>query len=249
VLIGSTKPIALKAVSKRATLAAARDAGAALAEADLLYGEGAVLRALGASRHRNMLRFHGQWEDAEHVYLGLQLCMGGELADWVGRQPAYTEAVAAKAVYDVLQALTHAHGLGVVHRDVKPANVLFSSTAPDAYLKLADWGLAARWAPGGPPLTEHCGTLEYTAPEMAAGEYDARADVWSAGVLLLLLLTGKNALRGPSAEATRFRCAAARARRARRRAVRRRARVAARRRRAAHRPRPPRRVQDPGRPT
>ena len=164
VLVEGARAVALKAISKERTRAAAQRGGAQQSAQELLYGEAKLLEELAATKHRNMLRFHGWWQDEGFVYVAQQLCMGGELPEWLSRQPAYSETVAAKVMYDLLQALTHCHGLGVVHRDIKPQNLLFSSAAPDAYLKLADWGLAARWRPSDAPLAEFCGTLDFVSP-------------------------------------------------------------------------------------
>ena len=206
VLVEGARAVALKAISKERTRAAAQRGGAQQSALELLYGEAKLLEELAATKHRNMLRFHGWWQDEGFVYVAQQLCMGGELPEWLSRQPAYSETVAAKVMYDLLQALTHCHGLGVVHRDIKPQNLLFSSAAPDAYLKLADWGLAARWRPSDAPLAEFCGTLDFVSPEMLEGAYTATTDVWAAGVLLHLLLCGRNPFRGPSSAATEHRC-------------------------------------------
>lgn len=181
VLIDGSRAVALKAANKELTLRGAAD-GEQQSEHEILYGEAIMLEELAASKHRNMLRFHGWWEDGSYIYTAQQLCMGGELPEWLSRQPAYTEAVAAKVIYDLLQALVHCHSLGIVHRDVKPQNMLFTSAAPDAYMKLADWGLASRWTSNQPELTELCGTLDFTSPEMLDGQYTATTDVWSAGV-------------------------------------------------------------------
>ena len=206
VLVEGTRAVALKAISKERTRAAAQRGGGQQSAQELLYGEAKLLEELATTKHRNMLRFHGWWQDEGFVYVAQQLCMGGELPEWLSRQPAYSETVAAKVTYDLLQALTHCHGLGVVHRDIKPQNLLFSSAAPDAYLKLADWGLAARWRPSDAPLAEFCGTLDFVSPEMLEGAYTATTDVWAAGVLLHLLLCGRNPFRGPSSAATEHRC-------------------------------------------
>ena len=179
VLLADSKTVALKAVSKEATKASLANSSAAATTSltELLYGEAALLEELAASRHRNMLKFHGWWEDGAHVYIAQQLCVGGELPQWLSQQPAYTEQLVAKVAYDLLQALVHCHGLNVVHRDVKPQNLLFTSVAPDAYLKLADWGLGTHWQLGEPPMTEFCGTLDYASPEMIEGSYAATTDV------------------------------------------------------------------------
>lgn len=205
VLVEGSRAVALKAISKERTCQAALRGNAKANVEEILYGEAMMLEELASGRHRNMLRFHGWWQDDGFVYVAQQLCMGGELPEWLSRQPAYTEAVAAKVTYDLLQALTYCHGLGVVHRDIKPQNLLFSSAAPDAYLKLADWGLATRWKAADEPLVEFCGTLDYSSPEMLGGAYTATTDVWAAGVLLHQLLSGRNPFRGPSVAATEHR--------------------------------------------
>lgn len=207
VLIAESKTVALKAVSKAATRTAALEGNTQSSLREILFSEAQMLEALAVGRHRNMLKFHGWWHDVNHVFIAQQLCVGGELPQWLTRQPSYTEQVAAKVTYDLLQALTYCHGQGIVHRDVKPQNLLFTSHAPDAYLKLADWGLACRWMPGEgvEPMSEYCGTLDYASPEMLNGAYSATSDVWSAGVILHFLLTGKNPFRGPSKAATEHR--------------------------------------------
>ena len=206
VLREEQKAVALKVVSKSRTRASAEHGSGVTSSLDeILYGEARVLQELASARHRNMLKFYGWWHDANHVYIAQQLCAGGELPQWLARQPAYTEQVAAKIIYDLLQALTFCHGVGVVHRDVKPQNLLFTSFQPDAYLKLSDWGLATHWREGQPPMSEFCGTLDFTSPEMLDGAYGATTDVWSAGVLLHVLLSGSNPFRGPSKAATEHR--------------------------------------------
>ena len=190
-----------------ATKRAAIDGGADAASAELaIYEEAKILEQLSVDRHRNMLRFHGWWQDDLHVYIAQQLCLGGELPEWLSRQPLYNEQLAAKVIYDLLQAITYCHSRGVCHRDVKPQNLLFTSFEPSAYLKLCDYGLATHWeAESSPPLSEFCGTLDYASPEMLAHSYTLTTDVWSVGVLLHVLLTGRNPFRGPSKAATEHR--------------------------------------------
>ena len=199
------KLVAIKAVSKVRTLDAAKRSSQATWE-ELLAMEVELVAELGAPpHHRNLCRFYGKYEDANFVYLVQQLCTGGELADWLAQQPEYSERLAARVAYDVLQALCACHEKDVVHRDLKPQNLLL--TAPDgaALLKLVDFGLAVRRPAGAPPLKEICGTLDYMAPEMLGGAYDEKVDVWAAGVLLYVLLTGRHPFRGPSQSATEAR--------------------------------------------
>ena len=213
---GTHKMVAVKAVSKARTQVAAERGDTHNSAEDILKIEIDAMRDLSETRHRNIPKFYGSWEDDLYVYLILQLCTGGELQDWLLRkseQEVYTERAAAKVAYDVLQALRKCHELGIVHRDVKPPNLLYSAPPSDegALLKLVDFGLAARHTADMPPLRDACGTLDFMAPEMLADEpsYGAKADVWSAGVLVYMLLSGSHPFRGPSQLATEERIKAA----------------------------------------
>jgi len=198
--IGSKqKAVAVKCIDKARTRAQAEAGGARTRWEELISCEVVITSELGQTRHRNLPRFFGKWEDLNHVHLVLQLCEGGELPGWLLEQKsAYSERLASRITYDALQAVLCCHDLGIVHRDLKPQNLLFTSDAEDARLLLVDFGLATRMEMGGPRLSEMCGTLDYMAPEMLQGSYDERVDVWAVGVLLHLLLTGSHPFRGPS---------------------------------------------------
>jgi serine/threonine protein kinase len=200
------KAVAVKCIDKARTRAQAEAGGARTQWQELIEYEVDITSELGQTRHRNMPRFYGKWEDTNHVHLVLQLCEGGELPGWLLEQKsAYSERLASRIIYDALQAVLCCHDLGIVHRDLKPQNLLLTSDAEDARLLLVDFGLATRMEMGGPRLSEMCGTLDYMAPEMLQGSYDERVDVWAVGVLLHLLLTGAHPFRGPSQSATQER--------------------------------------------
>uniref|UniRef100_A0A0A9EY01 PPCK2 n=1 Tax=Arundo donax TaxID=35708 RepID=A0A0A9EY01_ARUDO len=135
----------------------------------------------------------------------MDLCSGPDLLDWVHlrRGAPVPEPVAAAVVAQLAQALALCHRRGVAHRDVKPDNILIdgagegeeeedgeAEAAPRA--RLADFGSAAWIGAGGLGRVEGLvGTPHYVAPEVVAGdEYGAKADVWSAGVVMYVLLSG-----------------------------------------------------------
>jgi eukaryotic-like serine/threonine-protein kinase len=136
----------------------------------------------------------------ETAYLVMELVDGRTLRDVVLDSGALTPGEALSVTGDVLEALAEAHRKGVLHRDVKTANVL---VADDGRVKVADFGLARVVSPGGQSTTvgvgDLMGTAEYLAPEqLEAGETDARTDVYGVGVMLYEMLTGAPPFTGES---------------------------------------------------
>ena len=123
--------------------------------------------------------------------LVLELVTGGELFDRIVAKGNYSEKDAATCMSQLCQALDYLHTKKIVHRDLKPENLLYASPADDANLKVADFGLA-RMLTAGDMMKTACGTPGYVAPEILKNKgYDSGAvDMWSAGVILYILLCG-----------------------------------------------------------
>jgi serine/threonine-protein kinase len=132
--------------------------------------------------------------DEERQLLAMELCEGGPLRDLLARGPVDPE-VALKRAAELCDTLAAVHQRGVVHGDVKPANLLFRGTPRDGDLVLGDFGVAR--LTGDKPIVDDRGargTLAYMSPEQRRGELSPAADVHAAGVLLVELLAGTAAL-------------------------------------------------------
>lgn len=119
----------------------------------------------------------------------MELCGGGELFDRIVQKGHYSERQAAKLMKTIVGVVEACHSLGVMHRDLKPENFLFDSPDEDATLKAIDFGLSIFYKPGQ-YLSDVVGSPYYVAPEVLHKYYGPESDVWSAGVILYILLCG-----------------------------------------------------------
>eukprot|EP00526_Cylindrotheca_closterium_P002581 CAMPEP_0113643396 /NCGR_PEP_ID=MMETSP0017_2-20120614/22818_1 /TAXON_ID=2856 /ORGANISM="Cylindrotheca closterium" /LENGTH=951 /DNA_ID=CAMNT_0000554909 /DNA_START=95 /DNA_END=2948 /DNA_ORIENTATION=+ /assembly_acc=CAM_ASM_000147 len=142
--------------------------------------------------HPNIVRLEEVYESHTEIYLVQELCVGGELFDRLDEQPDYhyTEAECARLVKQMLCAVRYLHSKGIIHRDLKLENFLFSSNAKDSELKMIDFGLSKHFR-YGEMQHEAVGTPYTVAPEVIRGSYDERCDIWAIGVISFLLLSGE----------------------------------------------------------
>ncbi|KAK6791659.1 hypothetical protein RDI58_010740 [Solanum bulbocastanum] len=141
------------------------------------------------SEHPNVVRIKGTYEDALYVHIVMELCAGGELFDRIVEKGHYSEREAAKLIKTIVGVVEGCHSLGVMHRDLKPENFLFLSSDEDAALKATDFGLSVFYQPGE-MFSDVVGSPYYVAPEVLRKHYGPESDVWSAGVILYILLSG-----------------------------------------------------------
>ncbi|KAK3132959.1 hypothetical protein QOZ80_6AG0530080 [Eleusine coracana subsp. coracana] len=136
-----------------------------------------------------VVRLREACEDADGVHLVMELCEGGELFDRIFARGHYTERAAAKLAHTIVEVVQLCHENGVMHRDLKPENFLFLNKSEDSPLKAIDFGLSVYFKPGD-RFTEVVGSGCYMAPEVLNRSYGPEIDVWSAGVILHILLCG-----------------------------------------------------------
>ncbi|KAK1400512.1 Calmodulin-domain kinase CDPK protein [Heracleum sosnowskyi] len=139
--------------------------------------------------HPNIVAYKDVFEDKEAIYLVMELCRGGELFDRIAARGHYSERGAAIVTKTMLEVVKVCHDYGVIHRDLKPENFLFASEDENAPLKAIDFGLSIFFKPGE-SFREIVGSPYYMAPEVLRRKYGPEVDVWSAGVILYILLCG-----------------------------------------------------------
>ncbi|XP_021901192.1 calcium-dependent protein kinase 1-like [Carica papaya] len=137
----------------------------------------------------NVISIKGAYEDVVAVHVVMELCAGGELFDRIVQRGHYTERKAAELTRTIVGVVEACHSLGVMHRDLKPENFLFVGPEEDSLLKTIDFGLSIFFKPGE-RFTDVVGSPYYVAPEVLRKRYGPEADVWSAGVILYILLSG-----------------------------------------------------------
>lgn len=157
-------------------------------------------RATRRLAHRNVVRIFGadRWNDTP--FLVLELLEGAPLSALIRRGPLPWES-AARILIQIAGGIAHAHERGVIHRDLKPGNVLM---LPDETAKIIDFGLAHLTPdpePEGAGALPRAGTPSYMAPEQWLGlAQDARTDTWALGVVLFEMLTGRRPHEGAELE-------------------------------------------------
>lgn len=164
-----------------------------------LASKEAKLHRLAAAGNPLAVQIHADYEDDASIHLVLDLCTGPDLFDRIEDESSpISEPEAAMVIGDLMEAIAACHRRGVVHRDVKPENVVFDA---ERRIRLLDFG-SAGWIgeDGGGVMKGLVGTPYYVAPEVVRGEeYGEKVDVWSAGVVLYIMLGGAPPFHGETA--------------------------------------------------
>ncbi|XP_023578816.1 striated muscle preferentially expressed protein kinase isoform X2 [Octodon degus] len=160
-----------------------------------------VLRSL---HHERLMSLHEAYITPRYLVLITESCGNRELLCGLSDRFRYSEDDVATYVVQLLQGLDYLHGHCVLHLDIKPDNLLL---APDNALKIVDFGSAQPYNPQAlRPLGHRTGTLEFMAPEMVKGEpIGSATDIWGAGVLTYIMLSGHSPFYEPDPQETEAR--------------------------------------------
>lgn len=166
-----------------------------------MLGVNRELEILRQLDHPNIVKSKSFYEDIENYYLVMELVPGGDLMDFVAANGAIGEDATQVITKQILDGIAYVHKLGILHRDLKPDNILIMQDDP-IIVKITDFGLA-KISDNATFMKTFCGTLAYVAPEVITGKYDQHAtqsqgpgpnysnlvDIWSLGCLVYVLLT------------------------------------------------------------
>ncbi|KAK0086543.1 hypothetical protein PV325_002991 [Microctonus aethiopoides] len=193
--------VAIKSITKKS-----------LAKSQNLLGkEIKILKELTVLHHENVVALLDCMESNHNVFLVMEYCNGGDLADYLGAKGTLSEDTIRVFLKQLAGAMKALHAKGVVHRDLKPQNILLSHNCGKACpqphqitLKIADFGFA-RFLQDGVMAATLCGSPMYMAPEVIMSlQYDAKADLWSLGTIVFQCLTGKAPFQAHTPQALKF---------------------------------------------
>ena len=151
-------------------------------------------QAVGRLVHPRIVQIYDYGEDEQVAYIVMELVNGKTLHEHLAQEVSYEMREVGDIVRQLLDGLGHAHAAGVVHRDVKPSNIMINA---DGRIKISDFGIARIESSHLTQLGDVLGTPHYMAPEQFLGlEVDALADLFSVGVIAYELLTGRKPFTG-----------------------------------------------------
>ena len=143
--------------------------------------------------HPNIIKLYEIYENDNYIYLVMELCTGGELFDRIIQKTeqgkTFTEKEVANIFHQMMSAINYCHSNKIVHRDLKPENLLLATQDENSPIKVIDFGMS-RIFNDKQAMFDKVGTAYYISPEVLDGFYDEKCDIWSAGVILYILLCG-----------------------------------------------------------
>ena len=152
--------------------------------------------------HPHIIKLYEIFESQRSLYLVMEECKGGEVFDkiieHIQSKQMYSEKDAANMFLQLMSSIEYCHNNGICHRDLKPENLLYlnAGNEKDNPIKVIDFGLSQIFTDR--KLKTKVGTAYYVAPEILMGDYNEKCDIWSAGVILYIFLSGDPPFNGPN---------------------------------------------------
>ncbi|XP_078229313.1 serine/threonine-protein kinase ULK2 isoform X7 [Callithrix jacchus] len=166
-----------------------------LSKSQILLGK--EIKILKELQHENIVALYDVQELPNSVFLVMEYCNGGDLADYLQVKGTLSEDTIRVFLHQIAAAMRILHSKGIIHRDLKPQNILLSyvnrrkSSVSGIRIKIADFGFA-RYLHSNMMAATLCGSPMYMAPEVIMSQhYDAKADLWSIGTVIYQCLVGK----------------------------------------------------------
>lgn len=142
-------------------------------------------------KHKNVVRLLDHFENSEYIFIVMEYLAGGDLGNY-SKKKKYTilEEEAVRIIYQITLAIEYLHKYGVVHRDLKPDNIMLSEANDTSSIKLMDFGLSKILGPQE-KVSDGFGTLSFVAPEVLVRKpYNKEVDIWSIGITAYYIMTG-----------------------------------------------------------
>lgn len=155
---------------------------------------------LSSLSHPNIVQFIHLKETEKRIFLVMELVQFGNLQHFI-QNNQLSELQASQIMTGVLRAVEYMHSRNVIHRDIKPENILLSDLSDLTAVKVTDFGLSSQFDQSFKHHMEieNCGTLKYMAPEQTGHRFYSRpVDIWSCGIMMYTLITGKHPLEQPN---------------------------------------------------
>ena len=172
-----------------------------LEQLEALRKEIQILRGL---KHNHIVRYYGMVENSDSVSLFMEFMKGGSIYNLISKQGALCEKEVSKYCQQILEGIAYLHDSGIVHRDLKCANILLDDYGN---CKLADFGISkhAENIRSMSGCGTYCGTPYWMSPEIISGQkYGWKTDIWSFGCTVLEMLNGKPPYREMERQAALF---------------------------------------------
>ncbi len=154
-----------------------------------IFNEINILRTLD---HPNILKIFEFYSNKESYSIVTELCSGGELFQEIVDKGPFNENYSAYVMFQILSAINYCHNMKIVHRDLKPENILIVDRDKNNFprIKICDFGTSKMFEKGA-IQRKLVGSSYYIAPEVLKKHYDEKCDLWSCGVILYILLSGR----------------------------------------------------------